>query len=232
MTVLLDAAGRRRSPATMPGYHAGRPPRNKGISYPADPPMVEEFVAVMRHAADDRHGWRVRAMIVVLWRAGLRVEEALALTENDLDSRRGSVLFATAKEDGDARSAWTIGVGSSCGRGWTQGQHSRSVPCSASSTAPPAGDPGRAPRSAPSSAGWPPKPGSGAASRRTSCATRTRSSSPARGCSSTSSSAVGACESRDDLDLPARHRPRGDHHRRAHAPRADDVRQRRAQALT
>ena len=33
MTVLsvLDPAGRRRWPATMPGYHAGRPPRNKGI---------------------------------------------------------------------------------------------------------------------------------------------------------------------------------------------------------
>ncbi|MGH8982261.1 MAG: hypothetical protein ACRDY6_00080 [Acidimicrobiia bacterium] len=30
MTVLsvLDAAGRRRSPATLPGYHAGRPPRS------------------------------------------------------------------------------------------------------------------------------------------------------------------------------------------------------------
>jgi hypothetical protein len=38
MTVLLDAAGRRRSPATLPGYHAGRPPRNKGMRYPADPP--------------------------------------------------------------------------------------------------------------------------------------------------------------------------------------------------
>jgi hypothetical protein len=32
MSVLLDAAGRRRSPATLPGYHAGRPPRNKGVS--------------------------------------------------------------------------------------------------------------------------------------------------------------------------------------------------------
>jgi hypothetical protein len=51
MTVLLDAAGRRRSPATLPGYHAGRPPRNKGMRYPADPPTVEEIVAVMRHAA-------------------------------------------------------------------------------------------------------------------------------------------------------------------------------------
>src|SRR5215218_5634629 len=99
MTVLstLDSAGRRRSPATMPGYHAGRPPRNKGIRYPADPPTVEEIVAVMRQAADDRHGWRLRAMIVVLWRAGLRVQEALALAEHDLDPRRGSVLVRNGK---------------------------------------------------------------------------------------------------------------------------------------
>src|SRR5688500_19946892 len=97
MTVLsvLDAAGRRRSPATLPGYHAGRPPRNKGMRYPADPPTVEEIVAVMRQAADDRHGWRLRATIVVLWRAGLRVQEALALAEHDLDPRRGSVLVRT-----------------------------------------------------------------------------------------------------------------------------------------
>jgi hypothetical protein len=53
---VLDAAGRRRSPATLPGYHAGRPPRNKGRLYPADPPSVEEIVAVMRQTGDDRHG--------------------------------------------------------------------------------------------------------------------------------------------------------------------------------
>jgi hypothetical protein len=29
--LLLDAAGRRRSPATLPAFHTGRPPRNKGI---------------------------------------------------------------------------------------------------------------------------------------------------------------------------------------------------------
>jgi integrase len=99
MTVLslLDVAGRRRSPATMPGYHAGRPPRNKEMRYPADPPTLEEIVAVMPHAPDDRHGWRVRAMIIVLWRAGLRVQEALALAEHDLDPRRGSLLVRNGK---------------------------------------------------------------------------------------------------------------------------------------
>jgi site-specific recombinase XerD len=94
---VLDSAGRRRSPATMPGYHAGRPPRNKGMLYPADPPTVEEIVAVMRRAGDDRHGRRLRAIIVVLWRGGLRVQEALALTEHDLDPRRGSVLVRCGK---------------------------------------------------------------------------------------------------------------------------------------
>jgi hypothetical protein len=48
MTLLLDAAGRRRSPVTMPGYHAGRPPGNKGMRYSADPPILDEIVAVMR----------------------------------------------------------------------------------------------------------------------------------------------------------------------------------------
>jgi site-specific recombinase XerD len=94
---VLDSAGRRRSPATMPGYHAGRPPRNKGMLYPADPPTVEEIVAVMRRAGDDRHGRRLRAIVVVLWRGGLRVQEALALTEHDLDPRRGSVLVRCGK---------------------------------------------------------------------------------------------------------------------------------------
>ena len=36
LSSLLDAAGRRRSPATRPDYYAGRPPRNKGMRYPAD----------------------------------------------------------------------------------------------------------------------------------------------------------------------------------------------------
>jgi len=94
---VLDAAGRRRSPATMPGYHAGRPPRNKGQVYPADPPTVEEIVAVMREASDDRHGDRLWALIVVLWRGGLRVAEAPTLGERDLDPRRGSLLMRQGK---------------------------------------------------------------------------------------------------------------------------------------
>ena len=96
---LLDAAGRRRSPATMPGARAGVAPRNKGQRYPADPPTVDEIVAVMRQAGRDRHGHRLNALIVVLWRGGLRINEALSLVETDLDKQRGSVLVRHGKND-------------------------------------------------------------------------------------------------------------------------------------
>jgi site-specific recombinase XerD len=96
---LLDAAGRPRSPATMPGYHAGRPPRNKAIRYPADPPRVEEIVSVMRQAGPRIHGARLRGLIVVLWRAGLRISEALSLAERDLDPSRGAILVRHGKGD-------------------------------------------------------------------------------------------------------------------------------------
>jgi hypothetical protein len=50
------------------------------------------------HAADDGgHGRRLRGLIVILWRAGLRIHEALALAEADLDQRRGAVLVCRGK---------------------------------------------------------------------------------------------------------------------------------------
>ena len=94
---LLDRGGRRRSPATLPGFHAGHAPGNRGLRYPADPPKVEEIVAVMRTAGDRAHGRRLRRLIVIMWRAGLRIQEALALAEGDLDQRRGSVLVRRGK---------------------------------------------------------------------------------------------------------------------------------------
>jgi integrase len=69
------------------------------MHYPADPPTVDEIVAMMRHTPDYRHGYRLRGMIVVLWRAGLRLQEPLALAEHDLDTRRGSLLVRRGKGD-------------------------------------------------------------------------------------------------------------------------------------
>jgi integrase len=95
----------------MPGYHQGRAPRNKGLRYPADPPTIEEIVVVMRAAGDQPDGARLRALIVLLWRAGLRIGEALDLAETDLDRSRGAVLVRRGKggkrrEVGMDRWAW------------------------------------------------------------------------------------------------------------------------------
>ena len=108
---LVDCAGRPRSPATLPGYHRGRPPRNKGLLYPPDPPTVEEIIAAMRAAGDDPDGVRLRGVIVVLWRARLRISEALALAESDLDRVRGAIQVRHGKggrrrEVGMDRWAW------------------------------------------------------------------------------------------------------------------------------
>ena len=75
-TTALDICGRGRSPATLRDFHQGRPPRNKGLRYPADPPTVEEIIAVMRAAGDDADASRLRGLIVVLWRAGLRYQRS------------------------------------------------------------------------------------------------------------------------------------------------------------
>ena len=100
----------------MPGHHRGRSPRNKGRRYPADPPTTEEIIAVMRCAGAAPYGLRARALVVLLWRAGLRVSEALALAESDLDRSTGGVLV-WAREASAARSAWTNGAGNSSSRG-------------------------------------------------------------------------------------------------------------------
>ena len=65
----------------------------------------------MRAAGDRADGPRFRALIVILWRAGLRISEALALAETDLDRARGAVVVRQGKggrrrEVGMDRWAW------------------------------------------------------------------------------------------------------------------------------
>jgi site-specific recombinase XerD len=51
----------------------------------------------MRAAGERPPGLRMRGLIAVLWRAGLRISEALMLTEADLEPRRGSLLVRQGK---------------------------------------------------------------------------------------------------------------------------------------
>ena len=137
VSAALDAAGRRRSPATMPGYHAGRAPRNKGQLYPADPPTVEEIIAVMRR--DRRRSPRrppAGADRPCSGAAGCAVQEALALGERDLDSRRGSLLVRRGEGWPSARDRHgRLGLGAAGALAQPPGSSCRSGRCSASSTA-------------------------------------------------------------------------------------------------
>jgi hypothetical protein len=105
----VDITGRLRSPAATPGHWAGCAPPNKGLRYPADPPTVEEIILVMREAGPGPYADRVRGLIAILWRAGLRISEALALTESDLDPRRGRCWSAPARAGSEGWLGWTTG---------------------------------------------------------------------------------------------------------------------------
>ena len=121
----------RRSPATLSSFHQGRAPRNKGQRYPADPPTVEGVIAVMRAAGSDSDAVRLRGLIAVLWRAALRISQALALNESDLDLQRGAILIRHGKGGKAARSEWIAGPGNSWTRGSRSGLRCRSERCSA-----------------------------------------------------------------------------------------------------
>jgi site-specific recombinase XerD len=51
----------------------------------------------MRCAGNSLHGLRTRALIVLFWRAGLQISEALALGESDLHPATGGVLVRHGK---------------------------------------------------------------------------------------------------------------------------------------
>jgi hypothetical protein len=55
---------------------------------------VEEIIAVMRQTSDDRHGFTLRAMIVVLWRGGVRIQCSANATSTP---RAGSLLVRNGK---------------------------------------------------------------------------------------------------------------------------------------
>jgi hypothetical protein len=87
------------------------------MRYPADPPTVEEIIVVMRQANDNRHGWRLRALIVVLWRGGLRIQGRSRSPSPTSTLAAGRCSCATARAAAAARSGWTPGDGNSCAPG-------------------------------------------------------------------------------------------------------------------
>lgn len=96
---VFDRRGYYRSPVTLPSYRLGRPPANKGRKFPPEPLTGAEVLALMAECGRGSCGKRDRALIVVLWRAGLRISEALALMPKDVDLVSGRVAVLHGKGD-------------------------------------------------------------------------------------------------------------------------------------
>lgn len=100
MEMFRDRLGRRPSPIVMPGYRRGQPPATKGRRREPDPFTKEEVLAIVRETSRRGYGgWRDRALIIVLWRCGLRISEALDLKVRDLDLEHGFLRIRYGKGD-------------------------------------------------------------------------------------------------------------------------------------
>ncbi len=76
------------------------PPANKGQRYPAEILTPDEVKALIRACSGRAPtGIRNRGVIVVLYRGGLRISEALALKLKDLDRDAGTIRVLHGKGD-------------------------------------------------------------------------------------------------------------------------------------
>lgn len=82
-------------------------PTNKGKKFPAEPLSPDEVKLLIRACSPQAAtGVRNRALIVVLYRAGLRISEALVLLPKDLDPANGTIRILHGKGD----QARTVGL--------------------------------------------------------------------------------------------------------------------------
>ncbi len=70
---------------------------NRGIKLPGEILNRQEMRSLLAACNRGPSGARNRALLVVLWRAGLRTAEALALRPNDLDPAAGLIRIQRGK---------------------------------------------------------------------------------------------------------------------------------------
>ena len=181
----------------------------------------------MRTAGSSVHGARVRALVVILWRAGLRITEALTLAETDLEPRRGSILVRAGK-GGKRRE---VGMDEWAGSMWSRGARfagsCRSGRFCASLTAPLVAVPGRRPARGLNCGVWRLSPAFAAALLPSAppCA---RGRDGARGGAAPNHpTAAPTCPPRRHQHLPAEIRHERDHQHHPRATTADGSRQAR-----
>lgn len=73
-------------------------PANKGRKLPPEPLTLNEIHSLLRTCSNRAPtGIRNKALIVILWRAGLRCKEALSILPKDLDQTHGTIRVLMGK---------------------------------------------------------------------------------------------------------------------------------------
>jgi site-specific recombinase XerD len=101
-----DARQRRHTTGRDSAQHR-RENHKKGRRYPPEPYTLEEAARLLKAAREawqpgptaDTAGLQRYALYVLLWRSGVRINEALALEERDLDRDRRSIIVRRGKGD-------------------------------------------------------------------------------------------------------------------------------------
>ena len=107
--VMLDRRGYLRSPATQVGYRRGLKPANAGRKFPPEPLTADEVLRLLDQCGDTPTGRRHEAMIVLMWRTGLRCAEVLDLVSKDVDLDHGRLTVLHGK--GDKRRMVALDIG-------------------------------------------------------------------------------------------------------------------------
>jgi len=95
----LDRRGYYRSPVTLPEHRIGKRPANAGRKFPPEPLSRDEVNAILSECGSGDPGARDRAAFTIMYRAGLRIAEVLALLPKDVDTGGGLVHVLHGKGD-------------------------------------------------------------------------------------------------------------------------------------
>lgn len=99
LTALFSRVRRRRLQPTItqPGFRKGQKPPNWQRSFPPDPLTPDETMQILDACGGGKTGIRNRAILVVLWRSGLRISECLALLPHHVDYDNNTVTVMCGK---------------------------------------------------------------------------------------------------------------------------------------
>jgi integrase/recombinase XerC len=108
-----DRLGRFYTPMMDPEARRGQHPPNYGRRFPAEVYTPDEVRRLLAACGRGAVGHRNRAMIVVMWRGGLRIAEATGLEPRDLDPAEGTITVRHGKGDkrrvvGIDPTAWAV----------------------------------------------------------------------------------------------------------------------------